>query len=87
MTIRDDVIIIGEVGLAGEIRSVSQIGKRVNEASRLGFKRCVVPYYNLKSITPEAAAGMEIIGVKSIRQAVEAAVGAARAAGQYTHKG
>lgn len=87
VTIRDDVIIIGEVGLAGEIRSVSQIGKRVNEASRLGFKRCVVPYYNLKSITPEAAAGMEIIGVKSIRQAVEAAVGAARAAGQYTHKG
>ncbi len=71
-TIPDDVIIIGEVGLAGEIRTVSQIGKRVNEARRLGFKKCIVPYYSLKSIGEDAASGMEIIGVRSLRQAAAA---------------
>ena len=71
-TIPDDVIIIGEVGLAGEIRTVSQIGKRVNEARRLGFKKCIVPYYSLKSISEEAAAGIELIGVRSLRQAAAA---------------
>ena len=69
--IPDDLIIIGEVGLAGEIRSVSQISKRVNEASRLGFKRCIVPYYSLKNISKEAAEGVELIGVRSLRQAAQ----------------
>lgn len=72
IAVPDDVIVIGEVGLAGEIRSVSQIGKRVNEASRLGFRRCIVPYYNLKAIPADAANEMEIIGVKTIGQAVRA---------------
>ena len=67
--IPDDMIIIGEVGLAGEIRSVSQIDKRVNEARRLGFKRCIVPYYSLKAISEESRSGIEIIPVKNIRQA------------------
>ena len=75
LAIPDDVIVIGEVGLAGEIRSVSQINKRVNEASRLGFKKCIVPYYNLKNISADAVSDMEIIGVKTIRQAVKAISG------------
>lgn len=69
--IPDDVIIIGEIGLAGEIRTVSQIGKRVNEAARLGFKRCIVPYYSLKSIPAEVAGEIEVIGVRSVREAVK----------------
>ena len=73
--IPDDVIVIGEVGLAGEIRSVSQLNKRVNEAARLGFKRCIVPYYSLKSISSDASSGMEIIGVRSVRQAITAVSG------------
>ena len=70
--IPDDVIVIGEIGLAGEIRSVSQINKRVNEASRLGFKKCIVPYYNLKGISAELSQSIEIVGVRSVREAVKA---------------
>ena len=59
----------GEVGLAGEIRSVSQAQQRVNEAVRLGFNRIVLPYYNAKNIDNM---GAELIGVKNLRQAFEA---------------
>ncbi len=73
-TIPDDVIIIGEVGLAGEIRSVSQINKRVNEAARLGFKRCIIPYYSVKGVSSELLSQIEVIGVRSVRQAVKAII-------------
>ena len=46
MVIPDDIAVVGEVGLTGEIRGVSHIEQRVSEAFRLGFKRCVVPYGN-----------------------------------------
>ena len=53
-SIPDDVIAFGEIGLAGEIRSVSQAEKRINEASRLGFKRCVVPAHCRVELKTEA---------------------------------
>ena len=68
--IPEDSIAIGEIGLAGEIRAVNHIMQRVSEAIRLGFKRIVIPYHNLKDIKNTADA--EIIGVKNIRQAFEA---------------
>lgn len=74
-TIPDDVVIIGEIGLAGEIRSVSQINKRVNEAARLGFKRCIVPFSCLKSISSELMGSIEIIGARSVRHAVKTITG------------
>ena len=46
----DNAIAFGEIGLAGEIRAVAYAEERVLEAHRLGFERCVLPYYNLKSI-------------------------------------
>ena len=67
--IREDAVAFGEIGLAGEIRSVSQAQQRVNEAVRLGFNRIVIPYHNSKGID---AQGAEVIGVRNIRQAFEA---------------
>ncbi len=62
----------GEVGLAGEVRSVGQAGKRVAEAARLGFKRCVVPRGSLPADAPN---GIEMLPVLRVRDALEIAVG------------
>ena len=69
--IPDDVIAFGEIGLAGEIRSVSQAEKRINEAARLGFKRCILPYYNYKNLSKEVNPDIELFGVRSVRQAIK----------------
>ena len=67
-TIDDNVVVFGEIGLGGEIRSVSRAQERVKEAVRLGFTKCIVPYDNLNSL--KKIDGVEIIGVKSIKQAI-----------------
>lgn len=67
--ISDTAIAFGEIGLAGEIRSVSQAQMRVNEAERLGFTKIILPSHNLKGLTSEKA---QLIGVKNIREAFEA---------------
>lgn len=71
MVIPEKVICFGEIGLAGEIRGISRANERISEAARLGFERCIIPSSNVKSLTsvPE---GMEVIGVNSVRRAVEA---------------
>ena len=66
----DDILAFGEVGLTGEIRSVNQAALRVNEASRLGFKKCILPYHNINSILLSSQSDMELIGVRNIREAV-----------------
>lgn len=66
--IAETAVAFGEIGLAGEIRSVSHAQARINEAIRLGFKTIVVPYYNLKGIKNEDNS-VKIIGVKSVREA------------------
>jgi len=45
--ISSDIVVLGEVGLAGEVRSISQISSRINEIRKLGFKRCIIPKNNL----------------------------------------
>ena len=62
---------IGEVGLTGEVRRVSRIEQRVNEAAKLGFTRLIVPAANLDGW--EAPAGVEIHGVDNVQQAVRLA--------------
>ena len=57
-------VVIGEVGLGGEVRAVGQIERRIKEAEKLGFKRCVIPHGNLKGLNQKF--DIEIIGVKSI---------------------
>ena len=59
-----DTIIVGEVGLAGEVRSVPQAARRLGEAARLGFARAVVP-----SGTP-AVDGIELVPVASLAEAL-----------------
>ncbi len=60
---------VGEIGLSGEVRTVSQIEKRVQEASKLGFKRFILPKNNLKGIT--RANGIQLIGVERIEDAID----------------
>lgn len=65
-----DLAAIGEVGLSGEIRSVSALNQRLSEIHRLGFKRCVIPAH----VRDELGSydGLELIPVKSISEAIAA---------------
>ena len=67
--ISDETIVFGEVGLSGEVRAVSMPEQRVNEAKKLGFTRCIMPAVSLKAV--QAIKGIEIIGVKTINEAVQ----------------
>ena len=71
MVIPEKVICFGEIGLAGEIRGISRANERINEAARLGFERCIIPSSNVKGLT-SIPKGMEVIGVNTVRKAVEA---------------
>lgn len=63
-----DMVFIGEVGLGGELRGVSQLEKRINEASKLGFKSAIVPKQSLKGIKiPE---GFAAYGIKTISEMI-----------------
>ncbi|MCL2514049.1 MAG: DNA repair protein RadA [Oscillospiraceae bacterium] len=70
--IREDAIAFGEIGLAGEIRAVSTCEQRISEVLRLGFKRCVIPQNNMKNISNNAKNSLDIIGIKTIRDAFDA---------------
>ncbi|WP_379971361.1 DNA repair protein RadA [Ectobacillus sp. sgz5001026] len=65
--------VIGEVGLTGEIRRVSRIDQRVQEAAKLGFKRAIIPKKNIGGWTiPE---GIEVVGVSNIGEALQCTLG------------
>ena len=68
--IAEDVAAFGELGLAGELRSVANADARVSEAARLGFTRVLLPYANLASVTKRD--GVTVIGVRNIREAYDA---------------
>jgi DNA repair protein RadA/Sms len=70
-----DMALLGEIGLSGELRSVSQLGRRLIEASKLGFKRAIIPRSSGRHVqTDSFPADMEIIRVRSLHQAIEAAL-------------
>ncbi len=64
-----DVVVIGEVGLTGEVRSVNMIDKRLKEAEKLGFKTCIIPESNKKLLKEQYK--LDIIGVKNIAEAMK----------------
>ena len=66
--IPNDVIAIGEVGLTGEVSSVNQIEKRIKEAEKLGFKKCIIPESNKKLLKDTYK--LDIIGVQNISEAM-----------------
>lgn len=67
--IADDVVAIGEVGLTGEIRSVSHMNQRLQEVSRLGFKKCIIPRGSAEKL--DVPAGLTVYRVRNIREAIE----------------
>ncbi len=70
----DKILAFGEVGLAGEIRAVSNCEQRIAEAHRLGFEKCIIPFHNYKSISKELKVNMDIIPVRTVRDAFSALV-------------
>ena len=69
IAIPKDTVIMGEVGLTGEVRRINMIEKRLKEAEKLGYKTCIIPENNKKYL--EGKYDLEIIGVKSISDALK----------------
>ena len=65
---------VGEVGLSGEIRSVSHLNQRLSEIARLGFQRCIIPAHVRDDVQKQN--GLQTIPVKNIREALKAVFGA-----------
>ncbi len=76
------LVALGEVGLAGEIRAVPGVGRRLAEAARLGFRRAIVPASSVDDLVPPQ--GMHVLGASDLAHAVQlvGAVGSPAAAGQ-----
>ncbi len=72
--IRDDTLAIGEIGLGGELRSISFCEQRIKEAERLGFKRCIIPKHNLKTLSEGFKGNIEIVGARNVNEAFNASV-------------
>ena len=72
--ILDDVIILGEVGLTGEVRTISFLEKRLIEAEKMGFRTAIVPKGNLKR---EQQYPLEVRGVRSVSEALQVTLGGA----------
>jgi DNA repair protein RadA/Sms len=67
--IADNLVAIGEVGLTGEIRSVSNMNQRLGEVARLGFKKCIIPKNCAEKL--EIPEGLTVYRVKNLREAIE----------------
>ena len=67
--ISDDTVAIGEVGLTGEVRSVSNMNLRLAEVARLGFKKCIIPKNSAQKL--EIPEGLTVYRVKNLREAIE----------------
>src|SRR4051812_22438893 len=68
--IRPMTAVFGEVGLAGEVRGISQAALRVREAAQMGFTRCVLPHGNCAPA--DAPAGCELVTVRNVSEALDA---------------
>ena len=66
-------VVIGEVGLGGEIRTIHQTEKRISEAKKLGFKKVVLPWRNNKLVKKDA--DIELVPVETVDQAIAALLG------------
>jgi DNA repair protein RadA/Sms len=67
--IQKGTVILGEIGLTGEVRAIGRVETRVAEAKKMGFNRCIVPKSNLKRTT--GMKGIKLIGVKTVSEAME----------------
>ena len=69
LAIRSETVVLGEVGLAGEVRGISQSNLRIREAASLGFKKCLLPSNSMPKT--DVKSDIELIPVKSVQQALE----------------
>ena len=67
--IEPSLLVLGEVGLGGEVRAISQAELRIREAAKMGFKRCLLPERNLAKLDP--IDGIELIGIHEVGEALE----------------
>jgi DNA repair protein RadA/Sms len=72
----EDTLVLGDIGLAGEIRSISQVALRINEAQKLGFKHCLLPLNNYKNLDYKTNK-IELVPVATLKQALDIATGKA----------
>lgn len=73
-SIDSETVVIGEVGLAGEVRGVVRIENRIKEAIHMGFLKCLLPKRNLKGIAPDLAQKIKLIGIDSVEEAIRALI-------------
>lgn len=66
-------VVLGEMGLGGEVRAINQAEVRVREAAKMGFRRCVLPARNVAKLDP--VDGIEVIGVHEVGEALEILLG------------
>jgi DNA repair protein RadA/Sms len=67
--IEPGLLVLGEVGLGGEVRAISQAEMRIREAAKMGFKRCLLPERNLAKLEP--VEGIELIGIREVGEALD----------------
>src|SRR5947208_5612219 len=67
--IEPGLLVLGEVGLGGEVRAISQAEMRIREAAKMGFKRCLLPERNLAKLEP--IDGIELIGIREVGEALD----------------
>lgn len=65
-----ETVILGEIGLSGEVRTISYIDRRITEAAKLGFKKIIIPKGNLKNLNTKKYTA-EITGVEKIKEAID----------------
>ena len=70
--IEKDLVAIGEVGLTGEIRSVSHMNQRLAEVAILGFKKCVIPKKAAEKL--DIPSGLTVYKVQNLREAIEISI-------------
>jgi DNA repair protein RadA/Sms len=66
--------VFGEVGLSGEVRGIPQAPLRIRESVQMGFTRIVLPAANVDQAEPAAEGGGELIGVRTIGEALDALI-------------
>ena len=72
VVVNEKALAFGEIGLAGEVRAVNNCEQRINEALRLGFTKCIIPFHNYKSLSKEIKVNADIVPVRTIRAAFDA---------------
>lgn len=65
-----DTVIVGEVGLGGEVRSIPRIESRIKESINMGFKQCILPRRNLKGISKTYFEKIKLVGVDLVEEAI-----------------